>query len=153
MTTNEKLHEFIERYYSREDGGEPIERKSFIRFKSAMSVYMDADAIEAAYTAFTGNTPRYTYINNTVPYWVLAEYRDKAHKVADALTCDPTSFTDLYNAAFDRVTYGGKSMGAPHESTDNLRKCFKAAAKAGIIGVVEVNTCGKCCIRLYYLSE
>ena len=147
MANIDKLHEFITNYFACKEGG-LIERKSFKRFKAAMPDTMDAETVKAAYEAFTGDTPYYNK-ENGFPVYKLKEYASKCHEIAEALTGDPTSFTDLYNNAFKRPS----SYGAPND-TDIMRKCFKAAAtQAHIIGYVEVRTCGKCHIRLYYLND
>ena len=85
--------------------------------------------------------------------WEREECANKCHRITDALTHDPTSFTDLYNKGLNRNGYWGHSAGAPNENDAPMRKCFKAMAESGLIKSVEVKTCGKCCIRLYYLSE
>lgn len=144
------MHDFISRYYSRKEG-ETCERKSFVRFRDAMPATMDANAIENAYTAFSGKSPRYVKTAcGSLSDYDREEYARKACTIADSLTHDPTSFTDLYNAAGVGRHW---PTGAPVESTDNLRKCFKKAADAGIIGCMEIKTCGKCAIRLYYLND
>lgn len=144
------MHDFISRYYSRKEG-ETCERKSFVRFRDAMPATMDANAIENAYTAFSGKSPRYVKTAcGTLSDYDREEYARKACTIADSLTHDPTSFTDLYNKA--GLNPFGYSH-APMHGTTSIRKCFKRAADAGIIGCVEIKTCGKCAIRLYYLND
>lgn len=105
-----------------------------------------------AYTAFSGKSPCYNKFAASMEPWRSEEYKNIARRIVDALTHDPTSFTDLYNAAMSVGRYY-ELTGAPFEPTGSLRKCFKAMAAAGIVGCVEVKTCGKCHIRLYYLND
>ena len=146
MADVEKLHEFITDYFERKEGG-LIERRSFTRFKTAMPDTMDAETVKTAYTQYTGNTPYYHKDNNYSAY-KLKVYASRCYDMADALTHDPMSFTDLYNTALQRPS----SFSAPYD-TDMMRKCFKAASEQGVIGCMEVRTCGKCHIRLYYLND
>ena len=138
--SKQTAHEFVSSYYDVEKGMETCERKSFIRFRDAMPLGMDESAIENAYTAFSGKSPRYNKKAVTMSPWLANEYKNRASRIIDVLTHDPISFTDLATKA--RVSH-----------TESLRKCFKAMAAAGIIGCVEVKTCGKCHIRLYYLND
>lgn len=148
--SKQTAHEFVTNYYDVEKGSETCERKSFVRFRKAMPLDMHPDAIEVAYTAFSGKSPRYNKAASSMEPWRAEEYKRDANRIVDALTHDPTSFTDLYNKA--GLNPFGYSH-APMHGTTSLRKCFKAMAAAGIIGCVEVKTCGKCCIRLYYLND
>ena len=152
--SKQTAHEFVSNYYDVEKGSETCERKSFVRFRKAMPLDMDETAIENAYTAFSGKSPRYNKAASSMEPWRAEKYKNKANRIVDALTHDPTSFTDLYNAAFDtHKTYLYRGSSAPTEPTDSLRKCFKAMAAAGIVGCMEIKTCGKCHIRLYYLND
>lgn len=141
--SKQTAHEFVSNYYDMENGIE-IERKSFIRFRDAMPSDMDDTAIENAYTAFTGESPRYnSKTNNFMEPWQVENYKVVAHRIVDALTHDPTSFTDLATNA-----------NAPIWMSDSsLRKCFKKMAAEGFVGCMEIKTCGKCHIRLYYLND
>lgn len=154
MTTNEKLHDFIRDYFTYKGG--QIERKSWLRFKQAAAdtsgVPCDMDTLAALFTAYTGDKPSYE-LGNGMTEWQREECAKKCHRIANALSHDPTSFTDLYNKGLARNGYWGQSAGAPDENDAPMRKCFKAMAESGLIKSVEVKTCGKCCIRLYYLSE
>lgn len=148
--SKQTAHEFVSNYYDVEKGMKTCERKSFIRFCDAMPLGLDREQIEAAYTAFSGKSPRYNKSATSMEPWRAEQYKKDAHRIVDALTHDPTSFTDLYNKA--GLNPFGYSV-APNHGTASLRKCFKAMAAAGIIGCVEVKTCGKCHIRLYYLND
>ena len=148
--SKQTAHEFVSNYYDVEKGSETCERKSFVRFRKAMPLDMDETAIENAYTAFSGKSPRYNKAATSMEPWRAEDYKSKANRIVDALTHDPMSFTDLYyKAGLNPFSYSG----APNYGTASLRKCFKAMAAAGIIGCVEVKTCGKCHIRLYYLND
>ena len=148
--SKQTAHEFVSNYYDVEKGSETCERKSFIRFRKAMPLDMDETAIENAYTAFSGKSPRYNKAANSMEPWRAEEYKKDANRIVDALTHNPMSFSDLYNkTGLNPLGYNH----APLYYCSSLRKCFKAMAAAGIIGCVEVKTCGKCHIRLYYLND
>ena len=151
--SKQTAHEFVSNYYDVEKGNTVCERKSFVRFCDAMPLGLDREQIEAAYTAFSGKSPRYNKGASSMEPWRAEDYKSKANRIVDALTHDPMSFTDLYNAAFGAHKNYFYRSSAPTEPTDSLRKCFKNMAAAGIIGCVEVKTCGKCHIRLYYLND
>lgn len=142
--SKQTAHEFIKNYYDVEKNNVVCERKSFTRFCEAMPLGLDREQIENAYTAFSGLPPRYNKNLGGIDPWRTEQYKNKANLIVDTLTHDPTSFTDLYNAAFGAYNT---------ESTDSLRKCFKAMAATGVIGCMEIKTCGKCHIRLYYLND
>lgn len=151
--SKQTAHEFVSSYYDVEKGTETCERKSFIRFRDAMPSDMDETAIENAYTAFSGKSPRYNRAATSMEPWRAEQYKSEANRIVDALTHDPTSFTDLYNKAGLNPYAKYNPDSAPMDGCHSLRKCFKAMAAAGIIGCVEVKTCGKCHIRLYYLND
>lgn len=143
--SKQTANDFISKYYDVNKGIEVCERKSFVRFRDAMPLGLDREQIEQAYTAFSGKSPRYNKAASPMRPWRIEYYKSKANRIiADALTHDPTSFTDL-------VTKAHISIDDPADGS--LRKCFKAMAAAGVIGCVEVKTCGKCHIRLYYLND
>ena len=150
--SKQTAHEFVTNYYDVKGDMATCERKSFVRFRKAMPLDMDETAIEHAYRAFTGETPTYNKAAASMEPWRADEYKGRANRIVDALTHDPTSFTDLYNKA-GLNKYAKYDDAAPIEPTGSLRKCFKAMADAGIIGCVEVKTCGKCHIRLYYMND
>lgn len=141
--SKQTAHEFISNYYDVKEDGQMCERKSFIRFRNAMPLDMDDNAIEDAYTAFSGKSPRYNKAAGSMPPWRTEGYKRLAHRIVDALTHDPTSLTDLATP----------DNGPTYVPDSSLRKCFKAMAAAGIVGCVEIKTCGKCHIRLYYLND
>ena len=141
--SKQTAHEFVTSYYDVEKGSETCERKSFIRFRDAMPLGLDREQIEQAYTAFSGKSPYYNKMASAMPLWLAEGYQRDANRIVDALTHDPTSFTDLAT----------KAHVFTEESTGSLRKCFKNMAAAGIVGCMEVKTCGKCHIRLYYLND
>ena len=147
MTTNEQIHDFIRKYFTVR--GEQIERKSWIRFKNAAAdtsgVSCDVYTLAALFKAYTGNNTSYE-LGNGMNEQRREECMSKCFKIADALTHDPTSFTDLYNN-------GLTHKGAPDENDGAMRKCFKAMAERDLIKSIEIKTCGKCCIRLYYLND
>lgn len=152
--SKQTAHEFVTNYYDVKNGNTVYERKSFIRFRDSLPLGLVSESqIENAYKAFTGKSPRYNKAASSMEPWRAEEYKSDANRIVDALTHDPTSFTDLYNkAGLNRYAkYNPNS--APMDSCHSLRKCFKTMAAAGIVGCVEVKTCGKCHIRLYYLND
>lgn len=151
--SKQTAHEFVSNYYDVENGVETYERKSFIRFRDAMPLGLDREQIEQAYTAFSGKSPRYNKTAISTEPWRAEDYKSKANRIVDALTHNPTSFTDLYNMTCSAHKAYFYRSSAPTEPTDSLRKCFKAMAAAGIVGCMEIKTCGKCHIRLYYLND
>lgn len=102
--SKQTAHEFVSSYYDVEKGTETCERKSFIRFRDAMPLGLDAEQVENAYMAFSGKSPRYNKAATSMEPWRAEDYKSKANRIVDALTHDPTSFTDLYNAAFTCTT-------------------------------------------------
>lgn len=141
--SKQTAHEFVSSYYDVEKGTETCERKSFIRFRDAMPLGLDAEQVENAYKAFSGKSPRYNKTATFMEPWRADEYKNRANRIVDVLTHDPTSFTDLCT-----------NTDIPARDPDgSLRKCFKAMAAAGIVGCMEIKTCGKCHIRLYYLND
>lgn len=150
--SKQTAHDFVTSYYDVEKGSEKCARKSFTRFRKAMPLDMDEATIEHAYTAFSGKSPYYNPSATSMEPWRAEEYKSRANRIVDALTHDPTSFTDLYNKA-GLNKYAKYDDAAPIEPTGSLRKCFKAMADAGIVGCMEIKTCGKCHIRLYYLND
>lgn len=147
--SKQTAHDFVTSYYDVENGSAVCARKSFTRFRKAMPLDMDESVIENAYTAFSGKSPYHNPSATAMEPWRAEQYKRDANRIVDALTHDPTSFTDLYNKA----GLNRNRNAAPIEPTGSLRKCFKAMADAGIVGCVEVKTCGKCHIRLYYLND
>lgn len=128
--------------------GEQVERKSWVRFKNAAAdtsgVSCDVYTLAALFKAYTGNNPSYE-LGKGMDEQRREECINKCYKIADALTNDPTSFTDLYNK--------GVATWPMDKSDSAMRKCFKAMAERDLIKSIEVKTCGKCCIRLYYLND
>ena len=151
--SKQTAHIFVSNYYDAEKGSEICERKSFIRFRDAMPLGLDGEQIEKAYKAFSGKSPRYSKTATFMEPWRAEQYKNHANTLVDALTHNPTSFTDLYNKAGLNPLTKYNPNKAPKSSCSSLRKCFKAMAAAGIIGCMEIKTCGKCSIRLYYLND
>lgn len=155
----EDIHNYISNYYAnRAKEGKTVARRSFQRFyamaKACPELNLDNQgAIESLYTSLTGKTPTYQRKVKTISPSQLARYERQAHEMADMLTGEPMSFTDLFNEAGLNPYTRYNPNCAPSESTSNLRRCFKQMAADGVIGCVEVHTCGKCSIRLYHLND
>lgn len=153
MATNDKIHDFIRDYFSYE--GKEVERNSWTRFKAAAArtsgAPCDMETLASLFEEYTGDKTSYKR-KNVMPEWKCEEYAKQCHRVADALTHDPTSFTDLYNKAFELYDFWGRGA-APAVTDTSMRHCFRVMAEEGLIGMIEVKTCGKCAIRLYYLKD
>lgn len=149
--SKQMAYEFVSNYYDLEKGLKLYERKSFLRFRDAMPLELSASQIENAYTAITGKSPRYIKNFNNMEPWKVERYQNAITRVIDMLNSTPTSFTDLFVAAgLDKTS---SRYHIPMHSTESLRKCFKAMADAGVIECIEVRTCGKCHIRMYYIND
>lgn len=124
------------------------ERRSFTKFKESCATIPGAPdneaAIRALYQRYEGKTPTY------VAYRLTPEYRETNLPIAgaaiSALCNTPLSVTDL-------VTKGtGKRRPNSRYSDRCIRKLFKKLADANIVDCLEIHTCGRTCIRLYYFA-
>ena len=140
--SKQAAHKFIYDYYDVVNDMK-IERKDFRRFREAMPSDMDDAAIEDAYTAFSGESPYYDNTGSSMVPWRAEERECRAHRIINVLTHDPISFAELVNDACIPI----------FDTDESILECFEAMAAEGIIGCMEIKTCGKCHIRLYYLND
>lgn len=149
---------FIENYWSKYLHDGTVERKAWRRFKEAAArtsgIPCDMETLASLFVEFTGEQPTYSYSNN-LPEYRIIEYKEKCIRMADALTTEPESISDLFNVG----SYGRKKgyfyrSSAPLHSDcpDSVRRCFVKMAECGLINMVEIRTCGRCHIRLFSLK-
>lgn len=143
-------YEFIDQFFAISEESGPVERKSYKRFKAAVAAEgMSEDTLRALFEAATGKTATY------VPYCpasptIRRENRHQAKAIVDAMDGKPASVSDLALRADVTATIWTRMGYAPKAyENDSVRKCLHEMGKAGIIGMVEVTTCGKIAIRLY----
>ena len=158
----ENVREFVMRYYSPDpDKRGTIERKPYARFKAACESIPGApdndEAIAAIFERYTGLTPMYSFDHD----YHTSEWYDKMQQAVAMLTLalDDTyrSVSDLFarsplrnkivRAPWDPISY------ALPDEYNHVRKCFKDMAAQGLIDCLEIETCGKCAIRLYKLKN
>lgn len=141
-------YEFIDQFFAIPEESGPVERKSYKRFKAAVAAEgVDEKTLRKLFEAATGKTATY------VPYCpasptIRRENRHQAKAIVKAMDGKPASVSDLAL----RANVGGHyAWNGYHQAyaNDSVRKCLHEMGKAGIIGMVEVTTCGKCAIRLY----
>lgn len=146
--SKQTAYEFIEQFFAIPEEGEPVERKSYKRFKAAAAAEgVSEDTLRTLFEAATGKTATYVPYCNVSPT-VLRNNCRQAKAIIDAMDGKPASVSDLAL----RANIGGHyAWNGYHQAyaNDSVRKCLHEMGKAGIIGMVEVNTCGKCAIRLY----
>lgn len=142
--SKQAAREFVERYFAIEEGG-TCERKAYTRFKNSTAVEgMDENTKRALFEAATGKTATYDNSGNFDPIKRRSDERD-AQAIVNAMDGKPTSLSDL---AIKAGVVSHKWSGNEYASR-SVRKCIHEMGKAGIIGMVEITTCGKCAIRLY----
>lgn len=143
-------YEFIEQFFAIPEEQEPVERKSYKRFKAAVAAEgMSEDTLRTLFKAATGKTATYVPYRNVSPT-VLRTYRRQAEAIVDAMDSKPASISDLaFRADVTATIWTLRGYVPEAYSNDSVRKCLHEMGKAGIIGMVEVSTCGKCAIRLY----
>lgn len=154
-TVSNAMQDFIRDYYAFDQKDEQNTRVGFLRFKSAMACFPISDEeLEKAYFDLTGNSP-YFFRNL---HNVKQDYSNEIINMAEMLTTTPTSLSDLYNAAYNAKYYNGRNcsytrQGAmPKSLAHSARECFKAMKENGFVNCVEIKTCGKCAIHLYFIA-
>lgn len=148
--SKQTAYEFIEQFFAIPEEQGPVERKSYKRFKAAVAAEgVSEDTLRKLFEAATGKTATYVPYRNVSPT-VLRTYRRQAEAIVDAMDSKPASVSDLALRAGVTGTLWTQMGYAPKAyENDSVRKCLHEMGKAGIIGMVEVTTCGKCAIRLY----
>lgn len=149
--SKQTAYEFIEQFFAIPEEDEPVERKSYKRFKAAVAAEgVSEDTLRKLFEAATGKTATYVPYCNVNPE-TRRENRKAAMAIVDAMSGKPSSVTDLANRAKVNFYYNGWNVihRVGSYKNDAVRKCLHEMGEAGIIGMVEVSTCGKCAIRLY----
>lgn len=151
MTTITTAINFINNYFAEQTA---TERKSFKKFVAAMPEGLTAEQIENAYTAFTGSNPRY-FKWNALTGTERETARNTGAKIVEVIAQSdaPISFTDAYLMVVPNPWRMCPSDAAPTTGICGaLRRCFKEMAKAQAIDALEIRTCGRIAIRMYYLK-
>ena len=148
MTTS--IIKFIDTFF--EDRSRKKARKEFKRFRDVMPDGMEPQEIEAMYKAFSGKPAFY----GKECFYSPEELADAKSIVLDMLQYidgEPTSFADIYIKYLEKRGFNIRFMNAlpriPYEPM--LRRCFKELATNNLIRCIEVKTCGKVAIRLYWV--
>lgn len=144
-TTNNAAIEFINEFF-KEKVASPIERKDFKRFKKAFPE--DTPNLEEAYFNYCGESATYCPPRRVYSQNELDLFRSQAIDMMTRLTHDPQSFTDLYGHR-DRW-YNITRPASCTPGINLIRDCFYKMGCHGLIGTIEVKTCGRVAIRLYY---
>lgn len=151
-TTNDTTQtaiEFIDKFFTE---ASTIERKSFKKFVAAMPEdCLTPEQIETSYTAFTGKKPRYV-VWNALTGAECQQARNIGRAMLEIIKLNeiPISFSDAYLKVAQPV---GWAHNVPNTGVPGaLRRCFKDMAKAKAIDALEIKTCGRVAIRMYYLK-
>lgn len=148
MTT--AIIKFVDTFF--EDRGEEKARKEFKRFRDVMPDDMELQEIEAMYQKFSGKSAFYEKQCFYSPE-ELANAKSIVLDMLQYIDGEPTSFADIYIKYLEKRGFNIRFMNAlpciPYESM--LRRCFKELATNNLIRCIEVKTCGKVAIRLYWL--
>lgn len=143
MTATNTAIEFINEFF-KEDAARPIERKDFKRFKMAFPE--GTPNLEEAYFNYCGESATYcTY--RSFSQHELDLFRAQAIDMVTRLTRDPQSFTDLYGLR-DRWHNIKRPVTTP--GVNLIRKCFQEMGNYGLVGMMEIKTCSRVAIRLFY---
>lgn len=131
-TTTNAAIEFINEFFKAENTRQ-VERKDFKRFKKAFPE--GTPNLEEAYFNYCGENATYQPHRATID-------------MVTRLTCDPRSFTDLYG-----LRDKWQNIRRPASCTPGInliRDCFWKMGYHGLIGMAEIETCGRVAIRLFY---
>lgn len=148
MTTT--ITKFVDAFF--EDRGEEKARKEFKRFRDVMPDSMEPQEIEAMYQKFSGKSAFY----EKRCFYSPEELADAKSIVLDMLSFldkEPTSFSDIYIKYLEKHDWHRRPLvgEAPHIPYDKmLRRCFKELAQLKLVRCIEVKTCGRVAIRLYW---
>ena len=143
-TTTNAAIEFINEFF-KAAATRPMERKDFKRFKKAFPE--GTPNLEEAYFNYCGENATYQ-LHRTYSQSELDLFRSQAIDMTTRLTCNPQSFTDLYGLRDKWQNIMRPDVCMP--GIKLLRECFYKMGKHGLIGTVEIETCGRVAIRLYY---
>lgn len=144
MTTTTNAIEFINKFFEQNDA-RPVERKDFKRFKMAFPE--GTPNLEEIYFKYCGESATYYCQHRAYSQHEIELLRAQAIDMVTRLTCDPQSFTDLYGLR-DRWQNIKRPVTTP--GVNLIRKCFQEMGDYGLIGMMEIKTCGRVAIRLFY---
>ena len=148
--TTQTAIEFIDKFFTEAN---TIERKTFKKFVEAMPEdCLTPEQIETSYTAFTGKKPRYV-VWNALTSTECQQARNIGRAMLEIIKLNetPISFSDAYLKVAQPVSrweHKVPNTGVPGA----LRRCFKDMVKAQAIDALEIKTCGRVAIRMYYLK-
>lgn len=143
-TTNPAIIEFINEFF-KQDAARPVERKDFKRFKAAFPE--GTPNLEEIYFKYSGESATYQP-HRPYSQGELDSFRSQAIDMVMRLTHDPKSFTDLYGLRDKWQNITRPASWTP--GVNLVRDCFWKMGYHGLIGMMEIETCGRVAIRLYY---
>lgn len=162
-----EVEDFIWMYFNHElDPEEPeiVERKGYTAFKrnvragAVEGLTVSQEQMQALYNLATGESA--TYVRNAQhssprPAYVTKALERITQSAYEVLTERPTSVTDLCKQVRSKVLADDYATlrrhycyGADYYAA--IRDCFREMGKRGLVGMHEINTCGRCHIRVYY---
>lgn len=149
-TTNPAINEFANTFFENRSDKAPY--AEYVRFRKAMPATMQLQEIEAIYESFAKH-PAYYEKQSFYSDEELADAKSIVLNMLQYLDGEPASFADIYikyleNHGFN-IRYKNVLPHIPYEAM--LRKFFKELAQNNLIRCIEVKTCGKVAIRLYWL--
>lgn len=144
MTT---INEFVNTFFENRSDKAPY--AEYVRFRKAMPKSMNPQEIEALYERFAKH-PAYYEKQSFYSAEELEEAKNILFDMLSLLDSEPTSFTDIYQKYQNIHNFRG-FFAPSHIPYDNmLRRCFKELAARKMVQCIEVRTCGKVAIRLYW---
>lgn len=149
-TTNPAINEFANTFFENRSDKAPY--AEYVRFRKAMPASMQPQEIEAIYESFAKH-PAYYEKQSFYSDKELADAKSIVLNMLQYLDGEPTSFADIYIKYLENHGFNIRYMNVlphiPYEAM--LRKFFKELAQNNLIRCIEVKTCGKVAIRLYWL--
>lgn len=149
-TTTNAINEFTNSFFENRSPKAPY--TEYVRFRKAMPESMNPQEIEALYEKFAKHPAYYEKQCSYSPE-ELADAKSIVLNMLQYLDGEPTSFADIYIKYLENHGFSIRYMNVlphiPYEAM--LRKFFKELAQNNLIRCIEVKTCGKVAIRLYWL--
>lgn len=144
--TNPAINEFVNTFFENRSDKAPY--AEYLRFRRAMPATMQPQEIEAIYESFAKH-PAYYEKPSTYSDEDLLRAKNILFDLLSVLNNEPTSFTDIY-CKYLKMPNFYKLTSDPLPYDNILRRCFKELAQLKMIQCIEVKTCGKVAIRLYW---
>lgn len=155
-TKTNDAYEFIAEFFNPDSVVH--ERAGFLKLKEAFAEAnhqndlseQDEQLCAALFEKMTRKKTTYS-IERHLSSYDARRYENMTREIVDSLTSDPTSVSDIYDALPTHRSRGYYYAKNKHREIPRLvRECMRKMAENGLIGMMEVKTCGKCAIRLYY---